>query len=288
MQAHLVIQRRMNPKLVLNTFATLIILFFVFILSSPSILQEQVFGSNTNNASNSNDIPWQLIDFNPSLYSSENKLSRIGTITDGVSKLQLLIDYNETARLTIKGNEDLRYGTINANQSQLVGESNNESSLLISPSATRDGFLINVEYTPPQSYPVMNDDRNNSYRTVGIEVRDNYTVVSNIPIRLYRVPVVLVHGVWTDSDKSWKETNFDTILINKGFSPSFADYRNYNAETFDPYANIIIGNQGIDSLRKTIKHVLNDYREHKFIAASQVDVIAHSMCGNILETYEKL
>jgi hypothetical protein len=95
----------------------------------------------------------------------------------------------------------------------------------------------------------------------------------------------LVHGVWTDSDKSWKETNFDTILINKGFSPSFADYRNYNAETFDPYANITIGNQGIDSLRKTIKHVLNDYREHKFIAASQVDVIAHSMGGLIARGY---
>jgi triacylglycerol esterase/lipase EstA (alpha/beta hydrolase family) len=104
-----------------------------------------------------------------------------------------------------------------------------------------------------------------------------------LPIKLYRPPVVLVHGIWANSCNTWIETDFANELTNKGFIYAFADYGEHNSETFDPCAVEIkddkpFGNYGIDSIRNTIKCILNVY--HNFsIAASQVDTVAHSMGG---------
>ena len=53
-------------------------------------------------------------------------------------------------------------------------------------------------------------------------------------------------------------------------------YSNHNAETFDPFAIPMIGNHGIDSIRNIINFVMNFYH-NKGIAASQVDVVGHSI-----------
>jgi hypothetical protein len=74
--------------------------------------------------------------------------------------------------------------------------------------------------------------------------------------------VVLVHGIWSNTTQSWVNTGFKDTLDKAGFNTSLADYRVHNAETFDPYAIPKIGNYGINS-----------------IAASQVDIVAHSMGG---------
>ena len=102
--------------------------------------------------------------------------------------------------------------------------------------------------------------------------------MSFIPIKLYRVPVVLVHGIWTNSYYSWVYTNFSKTLEKNNFNVSLADYGKYNATTFDPFNITKIGNHGIDSIRIIAKDVLKKYND-KGIAASQVDIVAHSIGG---------
>ena len=86
-----------------------------------------------------------------------------------------------------------------------------------------------------------------------------------------------------NSDNTWVTTNFANKLTKSGFIYAFADYEEHNSETFDPYAIKTMngkpfGNYGIDSIRNTINYTLNVY--HYFsIAASQVDIVAHSMGG---------
>ncbi len=59
-----------------------------------------------------------------------------------------------------------------------------------------------------------------------------------------------------------------------------ADYREHNAETFDPYSIPSIGNYGIDSIRNSVSEILDSYRNDG-IAASQVDIVGHSLGGLI-------
>jgi triacylglycerol esterase/lipase EstA (alpha/beta hydrolase family) len=48
----------------------------------------------------------------------------------------------------------------------------------------------------------------------------------------------------------------------------------HNSETFDP----VFGNYGIIAIRNAVREILREYR-YFLIAASQVDIIAHSMGG---------
>lgn len=120
-----------------------------------------------------------------------------------------------------------------------------------------------------------------SNKTIKVNVSDPNNNSTNplldIPIQLYRPPVVLVHGVWMNSNNTWIKTNFANSLTCYGFYYAFADYEEHNSETFDPYDKIF-GNYGIDSIRNAIHKILGEYQYFK-IAASQVDIIAHSMGG---------
>ena len=131
-------------------------------------------------------------------------------------------------------------------------------------------------YTPPNYIALSNKT---DFKTINIKVNDNDTnSISYIPIKLYQVPIVLVHGIWTNSTLSWIYTNFSKTLENNKFNVSLANYGKYNATTFDPLNDSKIGNHGIDSIRIITKDILQKYNDNG-IAASQVDIIAHSMGG---------
>ena len=66
-------------------------------------------------------------------------------------------------------------------------------------------------------------------------------------------------------------------MSDNGYYYAFADYEEHNSETFDP-CDKVFGNYGIDSIRNAIHKILEEYQYFK-IAASQVDIIAHSMGG---------
>jgi pimeloyl-ACP methyl ester carboxylesterase len=66
-------------------------------------------------------------------------------------------------------------------------------------------------------------------------------------------------------------------LTNNGFYYAFADYEEHNSKTFDPYDKVF-GNYGINSIRNAIHDILEAHNYFS-IAASQVDIVAHSMGG---------
>ena len=148
--------------------------------------------------------------------------------------------------------------------------------LLVRRNISNGKSVVAVVYTPPDSF---NQDTG-SNRTINVNVSDldnSAKTVLEIPIQLYRPPVVLVHGLWMNSDTTWVITNFADSLASCGYRYAFADYEEHNSETFDP-RDKVFGNYGIDSIRNTIHKILEEY--HYFlIAASQVDIIAHSMGG---------
>ena len=79
---------------------------------------------------------------------------------------------------------------------------------------------------------------------------------------------------------SWENTGFKQFLQRHGFWVATVDYREHNAKTFDPCAEPKIGNQAIAALKSRIQEVLDRYNK-KYISASQVDIVAHSMGGLI-------
>jgi pimeloyl-ACP methyl ester carboxylesterase len=228
-----------------------------------------------------------LLDPNPSLIDKHGKLIndislaanltryRNGTIADGVSKLILLVYSNNTLQFSINDtkSDTLTNGTLSSLEQSNVNN-NLSSTAIVSPQNTSNGKSVVVAvYTPPDNIDL---DEKISHRTVYILTND--TNNSPISIQLYRPPVVLVHGLWMNSDNTWVMTNFTNRLIDNGFIYAFADYREHNSKTFDPYADKTIGNYGIDSIRNTIDYILKVYNYFS-IAASQVDIVAHSMGG---------
>jgi len=247
---------------------------------------------NPSSSSHSNS-PYSLLDPNPSLIDENGNLVndiskaatittyRNGTIADGISKLILLVDSDNPLQFSFNGKDpdDLTNGTLcSLNQSNV--NKLRSTAKVDSEDIGNGRSVVAAVYTPPDAYG--NQDKG-SYRNVNVNVSDpnNPTnTLLEIPIHLYRPPVVLSHGVWTNSDATWIESKFKEKLENNGYKDKVfpADYAAHNAETFHPYAIPGIGNHGIDSLRKKIADACNSCHNQS-IAAAQVDVIAHSMGG---------
>ena len=236
-----------------------------------------------------------LLDPNPSLIDTEGNLVnninlaaslttyRNGTIADGVSKLILIVESKNSLQFSINDTKhnNLTNGTLSSLE-QASNINNLSSSVTGSPQISNGKSVVAVVYFPPVVYSTpdsFNHDKG-SNRTINVNVSDvdnSVKSVLEIPIRLYRPPVVLVHGLWRNSDDTWEKTKFAEHLSDYGYNYAFADYEEHNSETFDP-CDKIFGNYGISSVRNTVYKILGEY--HYFsIAASQVDIIAHSMGG---------
>jgi pimeloyl-ACP methyl ester carboxylesterase len=234
--------------------------------------------------------PYFLLDPNPSLIDIDGKLInninlaaslityRNGTIADGVSKLILVVESKRSLQFSIKDTkqDNLTNGTLSSLE-QASNVNNLSSTTIDNPKNISNGKSVAAAvYTPPESF----NQHMGSNRTINVNVSDPNNPASTlleIPIQIYRPPVVLVHGIWRNSDNTWVATEFAKSLACCGFNYAFADYEEHNSETFDP-CDKVFGNYGIESIRNTVHKILEEY--HYFsIAASQVDIIAHSMGG---------
>ena len=223
-----------------------------------------------------------LVDIDGNLINNINLAAslttyRNGTIADGVSKLILIVESKCLLQFSINGTKHNNLKGTLSSLEQASNVNNLSSSTTASPQNISNGkSVVAVVYTPPDSF---NQDTG-SNRTINVNVSDldnSAKTVLEIPIQLYRPPVVLVHGLWMNSDTTWVITKFADSLASYGYRYAFADYEEHNSETFDP-RDKVFGNYGIDSIRNTIHKILEEY--HYFlIAASQVDIIAHSMGG---------
>jgi pimeloyl-ACP methyl ester carboxylesterase len=233
---------------------------------------------------------YSLLDPNPSLIDIDGKLInnidlaaslttyRNGTIADGISKLILIVQSKSSLQFSINNirHNNPTNGTLSSLE-QASKVNNMSSTISVSPqSISNVKSVVAAVYAPPDSF---NQDIGTN-RTIIVNVSDPNNSVSTlleIPIELYRTPVVLIHGLWMNSNDAWVTTNFANTLACSGFHYAFADYEAHNSETFDP-CDKVFGNYGINSIRNTVHEILREYRYFS-IAAAQVDIIAHSMGG---------
>jgi pimeloyl-ACP methyl ester carboxylesterase len=96
---------------------------------------------------------------------------------------------------------------------------------------------------------------------------------STLPFTLYRAPVVLIHGIWSDAS-TWE--NFG-LLFDSNFSVSLADYSDTSGSNFATNTSLGVVQEGIEQ-------ALSEARKTN-IAATQVDVVTHSMGGNLSRIY---
>lgn len=274
------------------------VLILIILVTNPVI----IYGEGSRPLLNQNLFPLPsdssnlrpaLLDPNPSLIDSNGNLItdithaanigeiRQGTVSDGVSKLLIRIPYNSKLQFTIKdrASNDLSDGKLSSLIPGSLGQPmHSSSSVSVDPQRPTNGNPVVIAvYTPPIFFNQVNEDHKVIHVITSDPNNPSFGTV-DLPIQIHRVPVILVHGIWETPDNTWIDTNFKNTLDSNGFKAYVADYTAYNAQTFDPYEIPRIGNHGIDTIRKEIHNIINDFHRSS-IAISQVDIVGHSMGG---------
>ncbi len=116
----------------------------------------------------------------------------------------------------------------------------------------------------PISYP---------FKTIHIQIIDIDTeaIIIELPIRIYRAPVVMIHGLWANK-KSFENID-NNLTTNLNLWPDEltyrVDYKNTNANHFN--TNQLVVFNAIDSMLS--EACLNDY------SVSRINLVGHSMGG---------
>src|SRR6476646_6419594 len=199
-----------------------------------------------------------------------------------VSKLLLITSYKNPVNISIANNDaNLSKGSLSSlsDNSIISLSSLKHSSVIINPQTTTNGKSIVVAvYTPPSTSTNLPPNKTNGIVKILLHDVANPSANTAVSMSLYRVPIVLVHGIWSNPQESWINTKFKETLESYGYNVFLADYGKYNATTFDPISISNKGNYGVDSIRNITKETMQKYHD-KGISASQIDVVAHSMGG---------
>ncbi len=131
-------------------------------------------------------------------------------------------------------------------------------------------------YTAPLNYCRQNhpEDVTQSERQISITITVNGQAVNHPLFKLSKPPVVLLHGIWSDS-KTW-ETFKAKLMTENGYKENYINNYSYVNDTSFINNKQVIG--------KAIKAVLDKIRLDNFVA-KKADVVAHSMGGLITKLY---
>ncbi|MBK9982356.1 MAG: hypothetical protein IPP15_08020 [Saprospiraceae bacterium] len=119
----------------------------------------------------------------------------------------------------------------------------------------------------------------------------------SLSIPIVRPPVVLVHGTYSDPEKAWKTPiaggiSFYDRLVSEGFKVFTVNYKETNGSVgftsdhtgFADNAKVVWGDVYPENTGG-IKDALVYYRDSLKIAATQADVIGHSLGGILPRVY---
>lgn len=200
--------------------------------------------------------------------------NRYGISADGVTRLLIIKPSAKTLTFSVPAAEDGQLSSLN-------DQSTKKTSIDIVPikNSKGDSYVIAV-YTAPDSYGTKTPLRSDG-RTTQISVLDKSDPASKqaIAMNIFTPPVVMVHGMWGDPD-TWIKTKFAERLKNAQFPKiELVDYRANSYSTFSiqgkSYAQYPLG---VQNLFKSTSMAVNFYKNSS-IAATQVDVVAHSLGG---------
>ena len=197
-------------------------------------------------------------------------IPRDGAVTDGVTLLLVRVRSTTSVTFSLRragAAAASKYGTLARRDGSSVG-----SSVVVVPESTSAGPTAYALFQAPIDYPADAE---------GLEVvASNSAGSTSTPITLKLPPVVLIHGVWSGpkafADPERLDESLFAYLITPGFvAVQSVDYGSLDAAgSFDPRKFSL----PILALNVATDRALEIARS-KRIAASQVDVVAHSMGG---------
>lgn len=249
---HVVVQNSSYPNLVLESDT---IQLFIFLDPNPSLVQ--------SDGTLSSDIS-----------KLDLKKNVVGASADGVTKVLILTQSSTPIKFWLTFPSD---GSLSSLTSQTPDPSN-PTEVTINPD--KDNQIVAI-YTAPDG--LGNQGNNSDQRKITINAT-TATGNNTIDLTLVTPPVVLLHGMWS-KPSLWETSGFEDYLHNKLSSyPFLVDYSPYSSKTFDP--NSPESGYAKKALVQTIRNALNFFRNNSF-AATQVDVIGHSLGGLIARSFSQ-
>jgi pimeloyl-ACP methyl ester carboxylesterase len=187
-----------------------------------------------------------------------------GAAADGVTRVLL--------RTTVPSSGQVEFSLVDASAPEdgglsEVGGTDRLDSLLVPVETTAEGFQAFAVYLVPEEFN-RGGDEGEAERPLRFRARflpdDGEMLEAELPFRLVRPPVVLIHGLWSEAG-TWTFP-----LVGDGrFLSRIADYSGTNARRFIANRDVPfqIAREALTALR------------NQGIAATQVDVAGHSMGG---------
>lgn len=191
---------------------------------------------------------------------------RLGAAADGVTRL--------IVRSRVSGPGNVVFSLENGSSPQdggfdQVGGSGRSSSVTAAAVPTSAGYVAFAVYRTPDELNRGGDgharDRMVTFKAVYTPSAGGGATVSRFPLKLVRPPLVFVHGLWSNPD-TWQ---FALARDDRFPVRELADYESFSASRFATNAGAPF---------KHIQIALEKLRQQE-IAATQVDLIGHSMGG---------
>jgi hypothetical protein len=231
-----------------------------------------------------------------------------GIVADGVSQVLLRIPVASAGLPvtvtvyqdeTTASTDEKRYGALGKPGGPCPGEGCTASTIVVQSVGTRSGAYAFVVYRAPRDFPRNDADAQLVYRDVALRIESGSSG-AQLPLRVLRPPVAAVHGLFV-TDALWND--FRPLVWEGGNDPRFTIFRiNYGenvssriVQTNPPYPpevrrqtlgsalgfdyNAGVVQQRIRERLQVFKTGNNPARMS--VAAVQVDVVAHSMGGDI-------
>lgn len=218
---------------------------------------------------------------------------RQGAAADGVSRLLVIATFPSSGDFKVSVEGGAKDGTAEA--------------VFFDSTEEVDGkHYAFAFYTPPQSFgPGSGNQKPENLLAGEVEYRDivvNFSltpegggaaVTARQALKLARPPLVLVHGTFDNPDDCWKTGSikgpaFFETMARVGIKTFPVDYHNSNGKAagtwlgpgtrFEDNKNVVWANDGIQA-------ALAYYRDTLKLAATQADVVGHSMGGLLARVY---
>jgi pimeloyl-ACP methyl ester carboxylesterase len=231
-------------------------------------------------------LPGSNITTNPDLLATGGR-PVVGVAADGVARVVLRIPANhvgEQFSVAIINDHGVPSTSMDEDGGlEAIGGATFQSAITVSAVSTRKmGPMAFAIYRAPVDFPrpAAEFDWALTQRSVTLEFGSTTTpaYAFDIPIEILRPPVVLIHGIWSDPtawnffDPLWCEP-FAPPCPDSRFVVFLADYSSTNGGGFVPKATRI---------QAQILDFTKSFKLQKNSAAVQVDVVAHSMGGDIV------
>lgn len=136
---------------------------------------------------------------------------------------------------------------------------------------------VEFEYLHPNCVPSSTTKEYEEYELELFDKTNEDEVLQSVKFRVYRVPVVMVHGL--NSNNTAFSKMKDELLLSRYYTSDFLDRANYkdtNKAKFKDNAHV---------LPKLIGDIINNLQEKRKIAVGKADVVGHSMGGILTRLY---